>query len=169
MIGKAPNFGMSSNVLDDMSLSKSNFICNDMITPKIYDPLPGEAPYIGDPLPGTSNPWRPIETPKQYGWICPKCGRVLAPHLDTCKFCESNNTTRLTSNTTNFDHLQQELNKLDTINYSNKLNSNDLGISSLQHTIYINEEMKNKFLNESESIYEAVDKYKNWEKENIKK
>lgn len=20
----------------------------------------------------------------QYGWVCPKCGRVLAPHMDYC-------------------------------------------------------------------------------------
>jgi len=27
--------------------------------------------------------------PKQYGWICPKCGSVWAPWVDQCKNCVS--------------------------------------------------------------------------------
>jgi len=28
--------------------------------------------------------------PKQYGWICPKCGSVWAPWVDRCKNCKQN-------------------------------------------------------------------------------
>ena len=61
----------------------------------IRDPLPGEAPYIGDwpsspkitdPLPGNMN----------YGWVCPKCGRVLAPHVSSCPNCSPATTTNIT-------------------------------------------------------------------------
>ncbi len=24
------------------------------------------------------------------GWICPKCGKVMAPYVDECKYCNSN-------------------------------------------------------------------------------
>ena len=57
---------------------------DDIITPKISDPLPGQSPYIGD------FPNSPYLGGNQ-GWICPKCGRVMAPHMDYCKFCCSNN------------------------------------------------------------------------------
>lgn len=50
--------------------------------PEIRDPLPGEAPYIGDwPTPNEPNH---IAYPNNYGWICPKCGKVNAPHRDFC-------------------------------------------------------------------------------------
>lgn len=26
----------------------------------------------------------------QTGWICPKCGRVMAPYIDHCLFCQVN-------------------------------------------------------------------------------
>lgn len=141
--------------------------------PEIRDPLPGEAPYIGDPLPGTPSPFYvPAETPKQYGWICPKCGRVLAPHMDTCKFCENDGTIKLNSTSdSDLNYLQQELNNLNYNNYiygSSKLSNMETvpGVSTTQNAINLNEEMKSKFLNESESVFEAVDKYKEWEKNN---
>lgn len=28
-----------------------------------------------------------------YGWICPKCGRCLAPHVDSCPYCNNAPTT----------------------------------------------------------------------------
>lgn len=33
------------------------------------------------PQPENLNPY------KEYGWICPKCGRVYAPHMDWCTNC----------------------------------------------------------------------------------
>lgn len=151
-------------------------------TPMIRDPLPGEVPCIGDPLPGTLNPWGPVEPApiKQYGWICPKCGRVLAPHMDTCKFCGVNSVTlNEDSNTVKLNDIQQELNKLDPFHYTSTLGMLDLttsksDLSTTQTTgtantiecFHIDMKMVDKFLNESESVFEAVDKYKEWEEEN---
>lgn len=33
------------------------------------------------PKPESPNPH------KEYGWICPKCGRVYAPHMNWCTYC----------------------------------------------------------------------------------
>ena len=67
----------------------------DMETPwKFGDPMPGAAPMIGD------FPNSPYLGGNQ-GWICPKCGRVMAPHMDYCKFCCSSN--ELTINTNKLD------------------------------------------------------------------
>ncbi len=46
------------------------------------------APQVGD-WPPTPTPQDPIHIPHtpdmhNYGWICPKCGRCLAPHVDSC-------------------------------------------------------------------------------------
>lgn len=46
------------------------------------------APQVGD-WPPTPTPQDPIYIPHSpdthnYGWICPKCGRCLAPHVDSC-------------------------------------------------------------------------------------
>lgn len=63
-------------------------------TPKIEDPLPGQQ---------WSDPFRlPTPSHSNYGWICPKCGRVLAPHLDSCKWCSDINST-ITLNTIDTD------------------------------------------------------------------
>lgn len=29
----------------------------------------------------------PITYPTNYGWICPKCGHVYAPHVNECSKC----------------------------------------------------------------------------------
>lgn len=66
----------------------------------IRDPLPGEAPYIGD-WPPSPIPCDPINIPNSpntlnYGWICPKCGRVLAPHVSSCPNCSPATTINIT-------------------------------------------------------------------------
>ena len=33
------------------------------------------------------------EMPKQYGWICPRCGQVNAPWMSVCTCSEQNNVT----------------------------------------------------------------------------
>ena len=154
--------------------------------PKIGDPTPGESPYW---VPFTPDPFKldPPYKQNNYGWICPKCGRVLAPHLDSCKFCNGGNTLAVTPNTLN-DYLNKNINDSNSIggipNPNNKLtNDSDLlnyitttqsTDNSTKATIATNinnsydgmskEEVKQKFLNESESVFEAVDKYKEWEK-----
>lgn len=45
-------------------------------------------PQVGD-WPPTPTPQDPLYIPhspdtRNYGWICPKCGRSLAPHVDSC-------------------------------------------------------------------------------------
>lgn len=76
-------------------------------TPYIGDPLPHETPYIGDYPgwmdngPGDKPPYTipmphyPPE-PINYGWICPKCGRVLAPHVNSCPHCSAPTTINIT-------------------------------------------------------------------------
>ena len=151
--------------------------------PKIGDPLPGESSYW---IPFTPDPFQ-LKNNGNYGWICPKCGRVLAPHLDSCKFCNGGNTLAVTPNTLN-DDLSKNIsdnsnsitaipnpnNKLtsdsDLLNYITTTQATDNRIKAI-NTAEINgtydgmskEEMKQKFLNESESVFEAVDKYKEWE------
>ena len=55
--------------------------------PKVGDWPPSPSPC--DPLPNeTFQPINPNESTKGvvsiYGWICPRCGRVNAPHKDSC-------------------------------------------------------------------------------------
>ncbi len=47
-------------------------------------------PQVGDlpPAPALSSP--------NYGWICPKCGRVLAPHVNSCPYCSESTTINIT-------------------------------------------------------------------------
>lgn len=167
--------------------------------PKIEDPLPGESPYW---TPFTPDPFKlnPPYKQNNYGWICPKCGRVLAPHLDSCKFCGSGTVTTPVTvtnpNTFNLnDYLSKSINdsnsvtaipnpnnKLtndsDLLNYITTTNSEMNGTNKATITISsvnsdgatpknsLNDEMMQKFLNESESVFEAVDKYQEWEKNN---
>lgn len=51
-------------------------------------------PQVGD-WPPAPTPCDPIGTQQQlnYGWICPKCGRCLAPHVDSCPHCNNTPTT----------------------------------------------------------------------------
>lgn len=155
--------------------------------PKIGDPPPGESPYWE---PFTPDPFKlnPPYKQNNYGWICPKCGRVLAPHMDSCKFCDGGNTLATTNpNTFNLnDYLSKSIsdsnsvtaipnpnNKLtndsDLLNYITTTQSTDNSITAINTTQINNrydgmseEEVKQKFLNESESVFEAVDKYNDW-------
>ena len=36
---------------------------------------------------------------QEYGWICPKCGRVYSPLTPTCLYCGNNNVMPPTTNT----------------------------------------------------------------------
>ena len=64
--------------------------------PKVGDwppaPQPGDwpsSPTITDPLPATNKT-------TMYGWICPKCGAVLAPHVSSCPHCSPATTVNIT-------------------------------------------------------------------------
>ena len=43
-----------------------------------YEPLDQISDW--NPVPQVED-WSPSDN---YGWICPKCGRCLAPHIDSC-------------------------------------------------------------------------------------
>ena len=38
----------------------------------------------------------PLDKNSKIGWICPKCGRALAPHLDSCPYCSGLTTINIT-------------------------------------------------------------------------
>lgn len=62
----------------------------------IRDPLPGETPYIGDYWPMPDIPLRGTNKAVMYGWVCPKCGAVLAPHVSSCPHCSPATTINIT-------------------------------------------------------------------------
>ena len=108
----------------------------------------------------------------------------MAPFVDSCKFCGGDSTLANTLN----DYLNKNMsdsnsiggipnpnNKLtgdpNLLNYITTTQSTDNSITAINTTQINNsydgmskEEVKQKFLNESESVFEAVDKYKEWEK-----
>ena len=64
--------------------------------PYIGDPAPGLAPYIGDPIPNVDDTLPATNKTTMYGWICPKCGAVLAPHVSSCPNCSPATTINIT-------------------------------------------------------------------------
>ena len=56
-------------------------------------------PQVGDWPPCDSPSYPDIYIPRkesQVGWICPKCGRALAPHVDSCPYCSEATTINIT-------------------------------------------------------------------------
>ena len=56
-------------------------------------------PKVGDWPPSLTpcDPhYYPIDTPSNVGWICPKCGRALAPHVNSCPHCSEPTTINIT-------------------------------------------------------------------------
>ena len=35
----------------------------------------------------------------RYGWVCPKCGAVMAPHVSVCVNCSGNQIISINTNT----------------------------------------------------------------------
>ena len=66
--------------------------------PYIGDPPPGTIPHIGDwpPSPTPCDPLPATNKTTRYGWICPKCGAVLAPHVSSCPHCSPATTINIT-------------------------------------------------------------------------
>lgn len=57
--------------------------------PKVGD-VPN-VPQVGDWPPYTPHEWEQPKFPSTdkptLGWICPKCGRCWAPHVNSCRYC----------------------------------------------------------------------------------
>lgn len=66
--------------------------------PYIGDPPPGTIPHIGDwpPSPTPCDPLPATNKTTMYGWVCPKCGAVLAPHVSSCPYCSPATTVNIT-------------------------------------------------------------------------
>ena len=95
--------GIKTDLIDSDALNKVyEEIKKSFGIPEIRDPLPGETPYIGDWPPSLTPDFPPLDIEKatMYGWICPKCGRALAPHMDSCPYCSTGNNQLSTINTT---------------------------------------------------------------------
>lgn len=95
--------GYKSDLIDHDALNKVyDEVKKSFGIPEIRDPLPGEAPYIGD-WPSSPKITDPLPNYPEldrgnmnYGWICPKCGRVLAPHVSSCPNCSPATTINIT-------------------------------------------------------------------------
>ena len=61
-------------------------------TPKVGDWPPSPQPGDWPPSPTPCDPPSTLN----YGWICPKCGRVLAPHVNSCPHCSEPTTINIT-------------------------------------------------------------------------
>ena len=64
-------------------------------TPKVGDWPP--APQVGDwPIEPPESPDDTSYKKSSFGWICSKCGRSLAPHINSCPYCSRPNTLNIT-------------------------------------------------------------------------
>ena len=175
-----PKYSCRCNSCGEYFFSDMDSVTN-MTSPNICDPLPGQASYFGG----------------NQGWICPKCGRVMAPHMDYCKFCSSSNEVTINTNKLdgndklNLEKLVEDWKntlegdpfiyrtKLGDVYYNwltttnsemNGTNKMDISVQNnkidIKDMYMINTTMADKFLAESDSVFEAVNKYKEWEKNN---
>lgn len=48
-------------------------------------------PVDGPPVTATNSSEYNFPVSREYGWICPKCGRVYSPLTPTCLYCGNNN------------------------------------------------------------------------------
>jgi hypothetical protein len=77
--------GFAAEWTDNDSLSKEWQHDQSILgIPRVGDWPPAPTPC--DPLPAT-------DKTTMYGWICPKCGRCLAPHVNSCPHCNNTPTT----------------------------------------------------------------------------
>lgn len=163
--GQCKSDWSNKDVLDDFWKQDQSILK----TPKIGDPTPGESPYQ---VPFTPDPFHlnPPYKQNSYGWICPKCGRVLAPHLDTCKWCSIGGTSIATTPIVGdiLDHLEDtKLTSDPRFNHiSTSTSSETTKYTVTAHNNINREDIIQKYLDENDSIFEAVDKYKDWEIKN---
>lgn len=94
--------GCKTELIDNDAVNKAyEEVKKSFGIPEIRDPLPGEAPYIGD-WPSSPKITDPLPNYPEldrgslnYGWVCPKCGMVLAPHVSSCPHCSPATTIKI--------------------------------------------------------------------------
>lgn len=59
-------------------------------------PQVGDWPPYNEPEPPSYPDISIPNKTSQVGWICPKCGRSLAPHIDSCPFCSEGVPLKIT-------------------------------------------------------------------------
>ena len=64
--------------------------------PKVGDWPPSPQPGDWPPSPTPCDPLPATNKTTMYGWICPKCGAVLAPHVNSCPHCSPATTINIT-------------------------------------------------------------------------
>ena len=82
----------NKDVLDDM-WKQDQSILN---IPKVGDWPPSPQPGDWPPSPTPCDPLPSYPGSMNYGWVCPKCGAVLAPHVSSCPHCSPATTINIT-------------------------------------------------------------------------